>query len=96
MMNLFEKFVSRCYDLLYSYTHGRVRVYSDPQSSFETTNSARQGCPISPLLFGFFIGKVMEDVIEGLQDVGIELTNVEKLGDLRYADDLVLAQICGT
>lgn len=44
-------------------------------------SGVQQGYPISPFLLNFFIDEVMEDALGGLQDVGVEMANGEKLFD---------------
>lgn len=51
-------------------------------------SGARQGCPISLLLYNFIIDEVVQDVLRDLQEVDVELVSSEKLCDLDYAVDL--------
>ena len=70
---------------LYAYTTGKVRVYGQLSQSFDTSSGARQGCPISPILFNFVIDKIMRNALAEHETVGVDLVMGERLCDLEYA-----------
>ncbi|GAQ77988.1 DNA/RNA polymerase superfamily protein with reverse transcriptase domain [Klebsormidium nitens] len=72
------------------YSNVRCRVRGAgwvSEESFESSRGVKQGCPLSPLLFGLYIDG-LEDVIGGTAD-NPELSGVE-VPFLAFADDVVL------
>ena len=51
---------------LYSHTTGRVRAYGQLSEYFETSNTVRQGCPLSPFLFNFVMDDILGQALEEL------------------------------
>lgn len=74
--------------------HGRMRLHGELPCPFKTTKGVRQGCPISSFLFNFVIGKIIENPLRGLQEVGVKLANEEHRYDVNYADDIVCMHKC--
>lgn len=75
MVEMFGNLLRRSY----SHACGHQRVYSESPSSFPTICGVRQGFPLSPSLFNFVIGEVLENAVGGIKDAGVELADDEKL-----------------
>lgn len=72
-----KKFVNLLLVLCF-HTYGHLRAYGEPSGPFETASSVRQVYTVSPINF-VVDGEIMRGSLEGLQDIGIELRNDEKL-----------------
>lgn len=69
-------------------TRCRIRVRGEIGQSFWTTRWARQGCPLSPLLFNILTAN-LEEGMRRVKWGGVRVGG-EKLYTLSYADDIVL------
>lgn len=67
----------------------RVRVGGDMSEPFPSTVGVRQGCPLSPLLFGLVIDRLEQFLAEKCPNSGT-LVAGQLLRALLYADDVVL------
>lgn len=54
----------------------------------------RLGCPLSPFLFSFVVGLIMQIAKFPYENSGIEICSDKKLCELGYADDVVLLGEC--
>jgi len=78
---------------LYSSTTFSVKVgRSHSDRSFNTSKGVKQGCPLSPLLFGLLMDKLHMRIREDCPDVGVRLLDEDgtMLACIMYADDVVL------
>lgn len=76
---------------LYEKTKFQVRINGRTSEGFVVTVSGvRQGCPISPLLFGVFIEQLHEFLKARCPEVCVLVVEEEALSDVFYADDVVL------
>ena len=71
---------------LYSNAESAALINGEQTNFFKTTKGCRQGCILSPVLFLFYLEKIMEEALEGF-DGGIKIGK-EKLNNLRFADDI--------
>ena len=67
----------------------RVRMGGDMSEPFPSTVGVRQGCPLSPLLFGLVIDRLEQFLAEKCPDSGTRVAG-QLLRALLYADDVVL------
>ena len=81
------KFINIIKDL-YECAQCSVQVDNELSSWFDITTGVRQGCILSPVLFGMAIDFVMRNA-DG-KETGIPWTDNNVLGDLDFADDLCL------
>lgn len=90
---------------LYADTKFRVKVNGKTSRGYiVTVSGVKQGCPISPLLFGLFIDQLHEYLKEQCPQIGVCVVAEEHLKDILYADDvgilahsvLELQQLCDT
>jgi len=76
---------------IYSNTIAKVKVNGVlSEESVITQNGVKQGCPLSPLLFGVFIDMLHEHLSKVCPHIGVQLLDLYKLCDLFYADDIAL------
>jgi hypothetical protein len=74
---------------MYSDVQLRARVGGDEGESFPSTRGVKQGDPLSPLLFGLFIDKLVGFLNNRLPGVGVEVVG-RCIQAILYADDVVL------
>ena len=74
------------------YAHSRFAVKVDGRvgESFLSYLGVRQGCPLSPLLFGIFIDEYASYLNSTLPQAGARLGDMSIVPLLLYADDMVL------
>jgi hypothetical protein len=76
---------------IYKNTCFQVKVNCKISSEYVVTVSGvKQGCPLSPLLFGLFIEQLHIFLRERCPDIGVLIVSEEKLGEVLYADDTTL------
>ena len=76
---------------LYTDTRFRIRVNGKTSEGYVVTVAGvKQGCPLSPLLFGLFIEQLHTYLQEKCPDIGVQILPEEKLSDALYADDAAL------
>jgi exonuclease III len=76
---------------LYSDTTLRVKVNGKTSAGYILTASGvKQGCPLSPLLFGLFIEQLHETLKAECPDIGVVFCDEQRLRDLLYADDVTM------
>ena len=78
---------------LYSSTEFSVKIgQSHSRDTYSTTRGVKQGCPLSPLLFGLIMDKLFQRIQQDCPDVGIPLLdNLRSIvSHIMYADDVVL------
>ncbi|MCO5579596.1 hypothetical protein L7F22_033453 [Adiantum nelumboides] len=73
---------------LYGSVLGRVRTPEGDSDIIQSTIGVKQGCPLSPTLFGMYIDEV-SDYIDREGDRGVQLAETW-IPVLLYADDIVL------
>ncbi|MCO5573659.1 hypothetical protein L7F22_027431 [Adiantum nelumboides] len=73
---------------LYELVTGRVRALGGLSDAIESTIGVKQGCPLSPTLFGIYIDELSE-YVDIYGDAGSSLAGV-MIPLLMYADDVVL------
>ncbi|MCO5606114.1 hypothetical protein L7F22_060301 [Adiantum nelumboides] len=73
---------------LYESVTGRVRAPGGLSDAIESTIGVKQGCPLSPILFGIYIDELLE-YVDTYGDAGSSLARV-MIPLLLYADDVVL------
>ena len=73
---------------IYSDVKFQVKLNGKISSGYVVSVSGvKQGCPISPVLFGVFIEELSEFLRERCADIGVVVIGEDKLRDLLYADD---------
>ncbi|MCO5582230.1 hypothetical protein L7F22_036122 [Adiantum nelumboides] len=73
---------------LYEHVSGRVRCPGGLSDTLVSTIGVKQGCPLSPTLFGLYIDEIVDFILHrGGEGVDISGTTVHIL---LYADDIVL------
>ena len=78
---------------LYHDTKLQIKINSNTSRGFVVTFcGVRQGCPLSPLLFGLFIEQIHFELQSRARGQGT-VVNDEDLGDLTYADDIALLSV---
>jgi hypothetical protein len=76
---------------LYKDTRFQVKVNSKISKGFVVTLSGvRQGCPLSPLLFGVFIEQLHHFLQKRCADIKVIIVDEEGLWELLFADDIAL------
>ena len=82
----------RALQSLYSHTELGARVQGQRSSrTFTTTRGVKQGCPLSPLLFGLLMDKIHSHLQQHCPRIGVPLYNSSALiNHIMYADDIVL------
>ncbi|MCO5588614.1 hypothetical protein L7F22_042571 [Adiantum nelumboides] len=73
---------------LYGSVLGRVRTPEGDSDIIQSTIGVKQGCPLSPTLFGMYVDEV-SDYIDREGDRGAQLAETW-IPLLLYADDIVL------
>ncbi|MCO5610738.1 hypothetical protein L7F22_064979 [Adiantum nelumboides] len=73
---------------LYEHVSGKVRCPGGISDSLLSTIGVKQGCPLSPTLFGLYIDEIV-DFIQHRGGDGVEIGGTT-LHILLYADDIVL------
>ncbi|MCO5594742.1 hypothetical protein L7F22_048776 [Adiantum nelumboides] len=73
---------------LYEWVTGRVRAPGGLSDAIESTIGVREGCPLSPTLFGIYIHELSK-YVDTYGDAGSSLARV-MIPFLLYADDVVL------
>lgn len=91
MKELQEKRLIGRIEEIYEKTKSKVKRKEGNSEDFWTTKGVRHGCPLSPLLFLFYLADV-DEYLRKKQAGGVTLGN-RRVYTLEYADDLaVLAQ----
>ena len=72
---------------LYSNIHAQVLVGGSETRPVRMLQGVRQGCPLSPILFNYFVDELSRKLKESGYGIGFEGAN---LHSLLYADDVVL------
>ncbi len=80
----------RSLQCLYANVGMRVKLAGGLGRMFAAPLGVRQGDPLSPLLFGLYIDRFEQFVLQECPRLGIELTDTQIVSLLLYADDLVL------
>ncbi len=76
---------------LYSTTSFKIKVNGIiSQDKVITHNGVKQGCPLSPLLFGVFIDMLYEHLLKKCPNIGVQLNDLYRLCALFFADDVAL------
>lgn len=76
---------------LYSNTQMRVKVNGKTSVGYVITVSGiKQGCPVSPLLFGLFIEQLHHMLRTQCPHIGVTIMGGDSLRDMLYADDVAL------
>lgn len=76
---------------LYAHTAMQVKVNGKTSAGYiMTVSGVKQGCPISPLLFGLFIEQLHETLSEDCSNIGVCIIEEQILRDILYADDVAL------
>jgi hypothetical protein len=75
--------------MMYHDVRLRVRIDGSLGPEFESTVGVKQGDPLSPLLFGLFIDRFEQFMVDSVGDCGVRICD-RILQVLFYADDLVL------
>ena len=79
---------------LYQDTKFRVRINGKTSQGFVVTVSGvKQGCPLSPVLFGLFIEQLCSFLEARCPDIKVLVLDEHKLRDILYADDVALMTI---
>ena len=74
---------------LYQNQEAAVRVESELSEWFNMKKGVRQGCPISPVCFNFYVEEVMRRTADEMSWIGMR-TSGKHLNNLRFADNVVL------
>ena len=74
---------------LYQNQEAAIRVESELSEWFNIKKRVRQGCPISPVCFNFYLEEVMRRTADEMSWVGMRISG-KYLNNLRFADDVVL------
>ena len=74
---------------LYQNQEAAIRVESELSEWFKIKKGVRQGSPISPICFNFFLEEVMRRTTDEMSWVGMRICG-KHLNNLRFADDVVL------
>ncbi|MFN7883799.1 MAG: RNA-directed DNA polymerase, partial [bacterium] len=80
----------RSLQCMYANVGMRVKLEGRLGRIFAAPLGVRQGDPLSPLLFGLYIDRFEQFVLQECPLLGIELTDTQIVSLLLYADDLVL------
>ncbi len=76
---------------LYRKTSFQVKVNGKVSEGFVVTVSGvRQGCPLSPILFGLFIEQFQAKLKSECPNIGVFIFNGDHLKDITFADDIIL------
>ena len=74
---------------LYQNQEAAVRVESELSEWFKIKKRVRQGCPVSPVYFNFYLEEVMRPTADEMSWVGIRISG-KYLNNLQFTDDVVL------
>lgn len=76
---------------IYNNTSFKIKVNGIlSEEKVTTQNGVKQGCPLSPLLFGVFIDMLHEHLCKSCPHIGVQLNDIYNLCDVFYADDVAL------
>ena len=75
---------------LYSNTSLAIRVGGRVGSSHPSLTGVKQGCPLSPTLFGLFLDGLFRYISVHCPDIGPVLSDGTRISNLQYADDVTL------
>ena len=64
--------------------------------SVVSSTGVKQGCPLSPTLFGLFLDGLHRFLQQRCPAAGFQCQNGSKIRDLQYADDVLLVDTCPT
>ena len=84
-----QKFV-KAIESMYKELQCMVRIQGVAGSRFSSHVGVKQGCPLSPTLFGLFIDRLYFYVQSKAPDLGITLGSGRRIPMLLYADDFLL------
>ncbi|MCO5569536.1 hypothetical protein L7F22_023250 [Adiantum nelumboides] len=73
---------------LYDRVSGRVRCPGELSDSITSTTGVKQGCPLSPTLFGLYIDEIADYIYQG-GGAGVDLSGTQ-VHIMLYADDIIL------
>ena len=74
---------------LYQSQEVAVRIESEQTEWFNIKKGVRQGCPVSPICFNFYLEEVMRRTADEMPWLGVRISG-KHLNNLRFADDVVL------
>ncbi len=74
---------------LYSGSKMAIKINGQAGPSINTTVGLRQGCPLSPTLFGLYVDSLHDWLQREVPDAGVQVLRV-RASDASYADDIAL------
>jgi hypothetical protein len=78
---------------LYADTSVRMKVQGRTGVSLPSETGLKQGCPLSPTLFGLYVDGLFNYLDTHCPDEGVVLGNGVRIRIMGYADDFVLVSI---